>query len=841
MVRDNVMRYIKTAYRSSDREWRVEGINVARSFFHLAAARKKLLTDFVGSVLLITMGEETQEKYQLLASETFCHMSDYKEFEEELCATSVLNFLCIVLNQVAEAEEIVTHCFKKLSQNPDNLVVLVEGSVGDSLETFFKTVDYSSSPDAKKRSPEKLRTITALAYCANTLGTLIKYGYVCQVETSNVLKIYQTTTSTSLEAEVARLFFWICRHASDRLEDALSEAGTVPEVMECLATVWNTRCHTHHVCAKEWNGTAVPPQNSTFGQLCHVEGVTDVEGVRLLAECIDKRTTYLNALLWVCLPFSRLRGLLKTTCGGVTKLYLAFELRQEQYVKVVIGTCRHLLDYPLAQNCNDLIKFIGEQLLVLLNEVLGPQNLGWSEDLVQLLLDSIAIFAMQRDMMELLAQHHIWLKCKHACEDVYKDNPRIQLACLRLLSVISMHPSHRIHWIGEIGKYPPREEFIVFLGKRLQASARRDDSVHILASLLITVFQEEKFMPQNTNMEEIKDIIFSLVAWWRKNTSARYEEEKELAEEEAKEEEQTVIEEINADDILQRVRNGKMKRNTLTVMEALPYCAPYESLVVLALLGRLALEPMFKPILAKEQMLKALLACVASGIWAEARDAAAILANLLWYGGLREEHLLCWLKFDRSVAADSSNVLLPIKTGNPKLVDVGNGLGVENWGVEFNNDSSVILHPDALKTHKVPGILLSASPSDTFSTTSATFQSITKTTTEKNWTISAWFWWPLSGGYIQRRHVFVESKKETLIWCNMRSSGNGTWCFRSTDGSQKELTVPPMSPGWHMIAVVSSTTDSPSQFNGTKLSPTRPSRTCTRETARCSRTKSRGS
>lgn len=47
-----------------------------------------------------------------------------------LCGTSTLNFLCIILNQIEDAEQIVTLTFHKLSKNPDNLVILMEGSVG---------------------------------------------------------------------------------------------------------------------------------------------------------------------------------------------------------------------------------------------------------------------------------------------------------------------------------------------------------------------------------------------------------------------------------------------------------------------------------------------------------------------------------------------------------------------------------------------------------------------------------------------------------------------------------------------------------------------------------------
>ena len=76
---------------------------------------------------------------QVRACECFCLMADYIEFEEQLSSTSVLNFLCIALNCVQECEELVCRIFEKLSRRPENLVILMEGSVGDILETYFKT------------------------------------------------------------------------------------------------------------------------------------------------------------------------------------------------------------------------------------------------------------------------------------------------------------------------------------------------------------------------------------------------------------------------------------------------------------------------------------------------------------------------------------------------------------------------------------------------------------------------------------------------------------------------------------------------------------------------------
>ncbi|CAE8676914.1 unnamed protein product, partial [Polarella glacialis] len=83
----------------------------------------------------------------------------------------------------------------------------------------------------------------------------------------------------------------------------------------------------------------------------------------------------------------------------------------------------------------------------------------------------------------------------------------------------------------------------------------------------------------------------------------------------------------------------------LTSIDTLQYCAPYECVIALTMFSRLALEPKFKRLIFKHA-LEALLGCICTGIWPEAREAAATLANLMWLPGLDNERLVCWLKFD---------------------------------------------------------------------------------------------------------------------------------------------------------------------------------------------------
>ena len=53
---------------------------------------------------------------------------------------------------------------------------------------------------------------------------------------------------------------------------------------------------------------------------------------------------------------------------------------------------------------------------------------------------------------------------------------------------------------------------------------------------------------------------------------------------------------------------------------------------------------------------------------------------------------------------------MPIKIGPSKKADVGRGLYKSQWGCEFLEGSSILLHPDGLRTHSLPALLCEASP-----------------------------------------------------------------------------------------------------------------------------------
>jgi len=228
-------------------------------------------------------------------------------------------------------------------------------------------------------------------------------------------------------------------------------------------------------------------------------------------------------------------------------------------------------------------------------------------------------------------------------------------------------------------------------------------------------------------------------------------------------------------------------------------------------------------------VLNALLGCVCVGIWAEAREAAATLANLLWLPDQNEENLVCWLKFDgpKCITVDAANVLMPIKEGNPRPADIGKGMYKSTWGVQFVEGSCVTLHPDGLKTHQLPGLLTSASPADTFENTSkSSYERLdNESANEKHFTISCWFYWPLTT--TKGECVLVQATDRTSqIFLNLdedegNSGDKAVWNLVVNHSGQKTrcpLKTPKLSPGWHMLSLVSSTSQNRANpFDGTKF------------------------
>jgi len=259
------------------------------------------------------------------------------------------------------------------------------------------------------------------------------------------------------------------------------------------------------------------------------------------------------------------------------------------------------------------------------------------------------------------------------------------------------------------------------------------------------------------------------------------------------------------------------------------------------LFSRLALEPKFKLLFVKHEVLDALLGCVCVGIWAEAREAAATLANLMWLPDLKEEGIVCWLKFDgpRCVTVDAANVLMPVKHGNPKPVDIGKGMYKSSWGIEFVEGAVVMLHPRGLQTHRVPGMLTTASPLDTFKNVSQKpyewFED-QPADAERWFSITCWFYWQPTISEERKQRVLVHSTpsedgqdpgKPTIF---VQISGkNAVWMLNAKEVGQDgtvgawkpgsiALETPDINPGWHMVSVVSSTVNNPEHpFNGTKF------------------------
>jgi hypothetical protein len=199
----------------------------------------------------------------------------------------------------------------------------------------------------------------------------------------------------------------------------------------------------------------------------------------------------------------------------------------------------------------------------------------------------------------------------------------------------------------------------------------------------------------------------------------------------------------------------------------------------------------------------------------------------MWMPDLKEELLVCWLKFDgpNCITVDASNVLIPLEYGKPRPVDIGKGMYKSSWGIEFVEHSMVKLHLEGLKTYQVPGTLTSASPGDSFTEmTREPYRWLTDsldTNDRRNkFTISCWFYWPLHSGKEKepKKRVLLNSSKdgEFLIYVKYSSGPKdggdsqqepqSCWCLGRKEGSrfeQRPVKTPPLNPGWHMLTVVS--------------------------------------
>lgn len=881
------MKCLKFGFRHKKTEWREAGIDATEKLLHNAAVRQKLIKlDFIGYVLLISLpdfevaenedldrrsdqdakkDEARQITLQILAANVINSMADYEEFKEQLCETSVLNFLCIVLNQVQEAVKIVTAVFEKLAEKPERLVFLTEGAVADILEAFFKRVAFEKPSDSEHQALlEWERNMPAMAHAAHTLGTLIEYKNQCAVDLPKIINVCRyflslkkrkgappTPDNIRLIMEMSRLFYWHCRHSKD-LHKVLVEASYCEEVsepdqkvsiqrsLETLYEVWK-RCVTIHEFLNK--GFSTLTFNKDLEDFC----TDDLDKTKKLAhdseemkkKIADARSClcYSNCTMWILLPTATIRWKLRMM--KVEKLYYAFELRDTELLTVVIGTVRHILDLPEAQSCHDFIRFFGEQLIILIDAVVKGEIIDI--EVVMLLLDATSILAMQREMQEVLADFDIEDKLRRLSNCVKrlsadaKQVAMVDLAVLRILAEVAMHPSHRLPWISKMSgrsveSYPPRR---VFEHTLMENMKKMDANVSTISSLLLTAFREDKF---KQNREDIVTTFNSVNKWWEANTTARYEDEKDSILEAEQGQRNNIVEGKTVDlkDILRRAQARAREDAMLTSMETMPYCAPHECVLALSLFSRLALEPKFKKLFLDRDStstLISLLACVGIGIWAEAREAAATLANLMWMPDQEEERLVCWLKFDgaKCIALDASNVLLPVKAGNPLPVAIGKGMYKSCWGIEFVENSCVTLHPDGLKTHKVPGTLTSASPSITFQNTSRKpYQWLLKNGDEpqpKHFTISCWYYQPVSesakadkvlvqGGppdYLPQIYIDFESNES-------KEAQRGFWRLTDAKKTIIRLQTPRLNPGWHLVSLVSSSDQSDvNRFNGTKF------------------------
>jgi len=161
-----------------------------------------------------------------------------------------------------------------------------------------------------------------------------------------------------------------------------------------------------------------------------------------------------------------------------------------------------------------------------------------------------------------------------------------------------------------------------------------------------------------------------------------------------------------------------------------------------------------------------------------------------------------------------------------------------SWGIEFVEGSVVMLHPGGLRTHQIPGILTTASPLDTFKSTSQKpyeWFAEQSADAERWFTLTCWFYWPPSKSDAKQRvlvhsspsedgqdpgrpTIFVESDGLRHTWLVHAKDVGPDGAVRGWKSSPTRLTTPEINPGWHMVSVVSSTVNNPEHpFNGTKF------------------------
>jgi len=906
-----VMSFVKHAFRHPDADWRLLGIQLAGTFFHLPEARQKLNNlDFVGSLLLITLPDdkndegafqdddddkqaekerEAEKNNQILAANIVCDMACYQDFLPSLCQTNVLNFLCIVLNQVPEAVEIITHTFSKLSEDYHNLALLMEGAVGDILESFFKTVPFvKNTDDDDEVVIAWKRNIKALSHCSRTLATLIKYDHPCQVDVARIIAIFKNANeeeynpdNTHLLAEMARLLYWVCRQSPDvlqNLKDAAAQEGegNIDTILNVLADLWERCVETNDLVTKyDTNGFIKQEEEKKFWAFM----VDDIEKTKLQVDSKDfddklehvkSRVCYTNCVLWVLLPNSTLRWKMRKM--GLNKLYLAFDLTGDsEFLRVILTTVRSILDQPAAQECFQLVEYFGTELLNLLDHALNPEvdkrtereiikdmrterekKEAFNKNVV-LLLDAICVLSMSREMQEMLSKRDMFSKLELLAKNMRyvmsnEQLKKIELAVLRIESQIAIHPTNRMEWVTKekiaVPNYPPREPFTEILETRIKTTDQKetDDNFKTIASLLLTIFNERKFYRP---VSDIETTFKSILDWWRVNTTARYEEDKDAAEAEASgiARPAAEVDEVpDLVDLLSKAMMMKATKQTITSMEAIRYCAPHECVLALSLFSRLALDPKFKRFF-YDDALQALLGCVCVGIWAEAREAAATLANLMWLPDLNQERLVCWLKFDgpKCITVDAANVLLPVKIGNPRAADMGKGMYKSTWGIQFVEGTCVALHPDGLSTNSIPPMLTCATPSHTFEHTSKqpyqwleavlkpgsdpntpSYSDVPYNPDPKEFSITCWFYWPLVKTYQSGQNVLVQSCSSNpmaQIYVDVSSDPKGVWTLTNEEGRRQPLKTPELSKGWHMLALVSGNfnANAKEKWKGTKF------------------------
>ncbi|CEM33418.1 unnamed protein product [Vitrella brassicaformis CCMP3155] len=869
-----IMRFIRAMSDRPGRGWRRLGLEVASSFFSVAAAREEMVKmDIAYRIVVFSLPESDAQtrtadfvQHQVFAARLLNDMADFPEFFPSLLSSTTMNALCLLLTQLAEVEALVLHCFARLSEWLDNLEPIVDQGALEYLSQFFRTSRPSMCVAAKRklgsssrgdRESESSATVgerhlRAIQYCASVLATFVRFGSSVSVEYSVILEALQHTSDIKVLAEISRLLYWLLRRHSpnevlSRLE-AAAQPSSLQTVVATLCSAWTHKAlpliQPHQTDSdKAGAGGGARLVTSPCTSPCQ-KASGDEEEHRRWA---DRFVCHMNLSLWLLLPLSQFRWR-AARAEGIKGLSAAFAMPDSLLGQATLGCVRQMMDTAEVRQTENakMLRFFCCQVLWLLHRT-HVHDGHTSEDrlaMLSLLLDTLAACSTTRDNQQLLRDADVWqllsnwgilsLEQSFPHEDDAVVRQALELSCLRCLTSVATHPLHRL---APLTPYPPRTDDIAsssggggYTGQRnflsYLTSLVGSQSAHVsnLATFTLMAVSEDSFLGER---EAFMTLFASILQAWERNSSFNYDERAATGSHPAAAVAAAAAAEKAEGQISSRIDprfrslfiRGELVRlrmDFLTTTAALTCTSPYIATTCLSWLSRVALEPAYKQVVLDSCLSKVLLV-LARGVMAEVREAAALVANLLW----GHHSLVCWLKMDteHGVAVDSACVLVPRKVGSPVHVPIGLGMFGDTWGFDFIKNSWIELQPSGVQPSAPPGLLIAAPTSETFDSLPHTFSPLreeqptnalglpgvgtgrvekSRPSDAMTWTMTCWVRMPLSR---DTDHCLVESIRGNRV---LAISREGAWSVTTRDGEVVSVDVPQLQEGWHLVSVVSS-------------------------------------